>query len=117
MTFRRSHANADEPCRRRAGARANSRAGTLRRGGRAIAAALRRHGPQAQSLTGRLMGDPPPGRSALNKRACGPAGQAASVRDFDRDIPFAGPVELIEPADPYEDMDPAMLGNATVPGE
>ena len=41
------------------------RSGSLRRSGLAVAAALRRQRMPRPSLTARLMGDPPDGRSAL----------------------------------------------------
>jgi hypothetical protein len=83
----------------------------------AVTAALRRHGRPEQSLTARLMGDPPPGRSALETRGRSPAQPIPSIRHFDRDILFSGPVELIDAADPYEDLDPGALAGPAAPGE
>ncbi|HMB48609.1 MAG TPA: hypothetical protein VKN63_10070, partial [Afifellaceae bacterium] len=81
---------------------------SLRREGRAVAAALRRHGGQRQSLTARLMGDPPPGRSALERRRAASSGTRTPHPDISQIIPsvsFAEPVVLMDPADPFDDQE------------
>jgi len=114
MTFRGPCTHADCACRRNA---AGPRAGSLRRSGRAVAAALRRHGRQGQSLTARLMGDPPPGRSALAARARRSDERIPARESAVRDMSFARPVDLIEPADPYDELDAAILAGRDALGE
>ena len=111
MTYRGPCTHADCACRRNA---AGPRAASLRRCGRAVAAALRRHGRRGQSLTARLMGDPPPGRSALAARARRSDERVPLRGSAVRDLSFARPVDLIEPADPYDELDTAMLAGSGV---
>jgi hypothetical protein len=55
------------------------------------------------------MGDPPPGRSALERRTSGGGEAIAADHEQESGLIFAGPAALIEPGDPYDDPEAAML--------